>query len=52
MSDLAGRSNLVATAAQYGIQLSGKDPAVATAVARLKELEDEGFTSKGRTRAS
>jgi 2-isopropylmalate synthase len=47
MSDLAGRSNLVATAAQYGVQLSGKDPAVAAAVAKLKELEDEGFTFEG-----
>lgn len=47
MSDLAGRSNLVATAKQYGIELSGKDPAVAGAVARLKELEDEGFTFEG-----
>jgi 2-isopropylmalate synthase len=47
VSDLAGRSNLVATAAQYGIQLDGKDPAVAQAIARLKELEDEGFTFEG-----
>ena len=47
MSDLSGRSNLVATAKQYGIELSGKDPAVAQAVSRLKELEDEGFTFEG-----
>ncbi len=47
MSDLSGRSNLVAAAAQYGIQLSGKDPAVAAAVVKLKELEDEGFTFEG-----
>lgn len=47
MSDLAGRSNLVASAAQYGIKLDGKDPAVAQAIARLKELEDEGFTFEG-----
>jgi 2-isopropylmalate synthase len=47
MSDLAGRSNLVATAAQYGLKLSGKDPAVASAVARLKDLEDAGFTFEG-----
>jgi 2-isopropylmalate synthase len=47
MSDLAGRSNLVATAAQYGLNLSGKDPAVAFAVSKLKELEDEGFTFEG-----
>jgi 2-isopropylmalate synthase len=47
MSDLAGRSNLVATAAQYGLKLSGKDPAVATAVAKLKALEDAGFTFEG-----
>jgi 2-isopropylmalate synthase len=47
MSDLSGRSNLVATAKQYGIELSGKDPAVAQAVSKLKELEDEGFTFEG-----
>ncbi|MEY4531478.1 MAG: hypothetical protein RLZZ156_2199, partial [Deinococcota bacterium] len=47
MSDLSGRSNLVATAKQYGIELSGKDPAVAQAVVKLKELEDEGFTFEG-----
>ena len=47
MSDLSGRSNLVATASQYGLTLSGKDPAVGHAVARLKELEDEGFTFEG-----
>ncbi len=47
MSDLSGRSNLVATAKQYGVELSGKDPAVAQAVIKLKELEDEGFTFEG-----
>jgi 2-isopropylmalate synthase len=47
MSDLAGRSNLVATAAEYGLVLDGKDPAVASAVTRLKELEDEGFSFEG-----
>jgi 2-isopropylmalate synthase len=47
VSDLAGRSNLVATAAQYGIQLDGKDPVVAQSIARLKELEDEGFSFEG-----
>ncbi len=47
VSDMAGRSNLVATAAQYGIQLEGKDPAVTQAMTRLKELEDEGFTFEG-----
>ena len=47
MSDLAGRSNLVATAAEYGLHLDGKDPAVGSAVLRLKELEDEGFSFEG-----
>ena len=47
VSDMAGRSNLVATAAQYGIQLEGKDPAVTQAMTRLKELEDEGFAFEG-----
>ena len=47
ISDLAGRSNLVATAATYGIQLEGKDPAVTQAMMRLKQLEDEGFTFEG-----
>jgi 2-isopropylmalate synthase len=47
ISDLAGRSNLVATAATYGIQLEGKDPAVTQAMTRLKQLEDEGFTFEG-----
>jgi 2-isopropylmalate synthase len=47
VSDMAGRSNLVATAAQYGFKLEGKDPAVTQAMTRLKELEDEGFTFEG-----
>ncbi len=47
MSDLAGRSNLVATAANYGITLSGKDEAVARAVSKLKNLEDDGFAFEG-----
>jgi 2-isopropylmalate synthase len=47
VSDLAGRANIVAQAAEYGIGLDGRDPAVARAIDKLKSLEDLGFAFEG-----
>lgn len=47
VSDLAGRANLVAQAAAYGLALDGRDPAVVRAVEKLKALEDLGFAFEG-----
>src|SRR5262249_5757774 len=47
VSDLAGRSNLLAKATQFGIDLGGDEPAVRRLLAELKELESQGYPSEG-----
>jgi 2-isopropylmalate synthase len=47
LSDLAGRANVLAKAAQYGEAVAAHDAAVAQVVARLKELEHRGYAFEG-----
>ncbi len=47
VSDLAGRSNLLAKALQFGIDLASDQPAVRRLLAELKELESQGYVYEG-----
>ncbi len=47
LSDLAGRANVLAKAAEYGDQLSARDPSTRAVVDRIKELEDRGYAFEG-----
>jgi 2-isopropylmalate synthase len=47
VSDLAGKSNILAKARQFGLDLESKDPVVLDIVAKLKELEARGFQFEG-----
>jgi 2-isopropylmalate synthase len=43
VSDLAGRSNIVYKAREYGIDLKNDDPAVQEILRRIKDLESQGY---------
>lgn len=43
VSDLSGRSNIQAKAAELGIDLDGKDPVVQEVLERIKRLENRGY---------
>jgi len=47
VSDLAGKSNVLAKARQFGLDLESQDPVVMEIVAQLKELEAQGFQFEG-----
>lgn len=47
VSDLSGKSNVLAKAKQFGIDLDSSDPVVMDIVAKLKELEAMGFQFEG-----
>lgn len=47
ISELAGRSNLFAAAAEMGISLDDNAPAAQEAVQKVKELENEGYQFEG-----
>jgi len=47
VSDLAGRSNLLYKAAQFGIDLQSDRPAVQRLLEQLKNLESRGFAYEG-----
>jgi len=47
VSDLSGRSNVLAKAKQFGIEVDGASPALQTLVTRLKELEAQGYAFEG-----
>jgi len=47
LSDLAGKSSILAKARQFGLNLESHDPAVMDIVAQLKELEAQGFQFEG-----
>ncbi len=47
VSDLAGKSNVLAKARQFGLDISSDDPLVLDIVSRLKELEAQGFQFEG-----
>ncbi len=43
VSDLAGRSNIVYKAREYGIELKNDGPAVQEILSRIKDLENQGY---------
>jgi 2-isopropylmalate synthase len=47
VSDLAGKSNILRKAGEFGIKLDPKMPEVQDIVARLKDLEKQGFQFEG-----
>ncbi len=47
VSDLSGRSNIQAKAAELGIDLTGKDPVVQEVLDRIKRLEHKGYQFEG-----
>lgn len=47
ISDQAGKSNVLHKAKKYGINLNADDPAMASIVSELKELESQGFQYEG-----
>jgi 2-isopropylmalate synthase len=47
VSDLAGKSNILAKARQFGMDMESHDPAVLAIVSQLKELEAQGFQFEG-----
>lgn len=47
ISDLAGKSNILRKAAEFGIKLDSDSPQVQEIVTELKELENQGFQFEG-----
>lgn len=47
ISDLAGRSNVLFKAKEFGIDIDGKDPRTAVILDKLKEMESRGFQYEG-----
>ncbi len=47
ISDLAGKSNILRKAKEFGIELGPDSPEIQDIVTRLKELENEGFQFEG-----
>ena len=43
LSDLSGRSNVLVKAKEFGIEVDEKDPAVASVLEQIKDLENRGF---------
>ena len=47
VSDLSGRSNILAKAEECGIELDSKDPVTLEILEEIKELENQGFQFEG-----
>lgn len=47
VSDLAGQSNVIYKATEFGIQLNPKDPVTKKIVSEVKELESKGYQYEG-----
>lgn len=47
ISDLAGRSNILRKASEFGIKLDPESPQIQDIVTELKELENQGFQFEG-----
>lgn len=47
VSDLSGRSNILAKAEECGIEVDGKDPVTLEILEKIKELENQGFQFEG-----
>lgn len=47
VSDLSGRSNILAKAAQFNINLDSKDPATQDILEKIKDMENKGYQFEG-----
>ena len=47
VSDLSGRSNILAKAQECGIEIDGKDPVTLEILEKIKELENQGYQFEG-----
>ncbi len=47
VSDLSGRSNILAKAEEFNVNLDSKDPVTLEILERIKELENQGFQFEG-----
>lgn len=47
VSDLAGKSNVLAKAKQFGVDIDSKDPKLIALLDELKRLESEGYSFEG-----
>ena len=47
LSDLSGRSNILAKAKEFGLDIKSRDPVVMEIVSELKSLEAQGFQFEG-----
>ena len=47
LSDLSGRANVMAKAAEYGVDIEASDPGTRAVVERIKELEHLGYAFEG-----
>ena len=47
VSDLSGKSNIIYKAQELGIKVSSKDPVVVATLAKLKEMENQGYQFEG-----
>jgi 2-isopropylmalate synthase len=47
ISDLAGKSNILSKAAEYGIDLNRREPATEEILNTLKEMENQGYQYEG-----
>ncbi len=47
VSDLSGRSNVLAKAAQFNINLDSKDPATQQILEKIKDMENKGYQFEG-----
>ncbi len=47
VSDLSGRSNILAKAEEFNVNLDSKDPITLEILERIKELENQGFQFEG-----
>jgi len=47
VSDLSGKANVLAKAAEFGIQLDAKDPVAQDILRQLKDLEHQGYAFEG-----
>jgi 2-isopropylmalate synthase len=43
LSDLSGRSNVIFKAAEFGVEVDEKDPAIMDVLEQIKDLENRGF---------
>lgn len=47
VSDLSGKSNILAKAQQFGVDVESRDPKITALLDELKQLESQGYTFEG-----